>query len=397
MAIIKPTLNLVASEYTPEILNVTRASGATRVNAAGLVERVSAGTLRYDYDPTTLAGKGWLIEEARTNLCLYSEDFTSWANPSATVTANAFTSPDGNTTADQLGFTSGAHPIYTTPTCVINTTYVFSAFVKQGTSSTTTDISMQCSDGVNDGYVYFNFDTGVASISPGQTNSISSVGSIVYPDGWTRIWGVRIAKGTGCRISFSPKTAGTYNFQAWGAQVEAGSFPTSYIPTTSAAVTRSLDSVSGTLPVTMNNNEGTLYCHIGGIPDTASEGTNQLFSISDGTGSNNIYFYIDGSGYLNGSIVDGGSNQGNIYENTATTDDEAEHRYVMVFETNDFKVARDGSIGTADSSSTMPDGLDTFHIGTSHGTTAPAKVHIKHIAVFSKAMSDANLTTIMTG
>ncbi len=89
----------------------TRTGSASRVNASGLVESVSADTARFDYDPVTLACKGLLIEVTRENVITNSANWNaaSWStfvNGSATIsrTANAGTAPDGTSTATQIDF-----------------------------------------------------------------------------------------------------------------------------------------------------------------------------------------------------------------------------------------------------------------------------------------------------
>ena len=86
-------------------VSVARAGNtATRINSSGKIEIVNANLPRFDYDPATLAPRGLLIEEQRTNLLLRSEEFdnASWAKTNATITVNATTAPDGTTTADLI-------------------------------------------------------------------------------------------------------------------------------------------------------------------------------------------------------------------------------------------------------------------------------------------------------
>ena len=76
---------LVEAILDPRV-TFTRASTGTRVNSAGLIETVPANTARLDHDPVTLAQKGLLIEEARTNAITRSNDFTLWPRTRTTVT-----------------------------------------------------------------------------------------------------------------------------------------------------------------------------------------------------------------------------------------------------------------------------------------------------------------------
>jgi hypothetical protein len=74
---------------------------------------------RFDYDPVTLAPKGLLIEEQRTNLVLYSSDFTnaSWTKSLSAMAGTFTTAPDGTNTGAKWreDGTLAEHQIYATP------------------------------------------------------------------------------------------------------------------------------------------------------------------------------------------------------------------------------------------------------------------------------------------
>ncbi|HNB46034.1 MAG TPA: hypothetical protein PLL72_17730, partial [Burkholderiaceae bacterium] len=120
---------------------ITYSGGAngTRVNSSGVI--VAATTPRFDYDPVTLAARGLLVEEARTNLCLRSEDFTnaSWQTAgTATVTANTTVSPDGTQNADTVTANAADSIIYQQIAVSASTTYTGSFYMKAATNTTVT-------------------------------------------------------------------------------------------------------------------------------------------------------------------------------------------------------------------------------------------------------------------
>lgn len=80
-------LNMLLGELDPRI-TFTRATGATRINASGLIEAVASNVPRFNYDPVTLAARGLLIEEQQTNLLLNS---ASLSTQTVTVSAVAYT------------------------------------------------------------------------------------------------------------------------------------------------------------------------------------------------------------------------------------------------------------------------------------------------------------------
>lgn len=173
-------------------VTVTRSlNTATRTNASGILEIVNANLPRFDYDPSTLACKGLLIEEARTNLLLNSLiDGTNLSTQSVTLSAVAYT----------LSF----------------------------------------------------YGAGSVAISGGHSATVAGTGN--YPNRRT--------------YTFTP-SAGSTTFTVSGdvkyAQLEAGSFETSFIPTAGASVLRNADVVSMTgtnFSSWFNASEGTISCNV---------------------------------------------------------------------------------------------------------------------------------------
>jgi hypothetical protein len=218
---------------------------------------------RFDHDPTTGESLGLLVEESRTNLLPVSEDvtFPSYQQSAITPSINTAVALDGSTTADTIAPTAvlTEHFIgYTTPSNVTaGTTYTFSAFVKpNGTNSVR----------IRFAFAGFSNENGSHNFTTGITNAGGCNFQIQpYANGWYRIQGTAVASSTGpAQPRIYPKELNSWlgvpseALFVWGAQLEAGSFPTSYIPTvgagvitpgyTTPAVTRADDvaSISGT-------------------------------------------------------------------------------------------------------------------------------------------------------
>jgi hypothetical protein len=220
---------------------------------------------RFDYDPVTLAARGLLIEESRTNGHTYSDQFetASWTKTNVTITANAVASPDGTTNADKIveTATSAFHIVNQNTAFTGATPHTASYFVKAAERGYA---AVQIyTDGITKRY------TANVDLATGAITSTDSVGSPVSPsavvtpapDGFWRIAvtatntsgivGSLIAVSdsatptyaSGCPTYLGDITKGIY---VYGAQLEAGSFATSYIPTTTASVTRAADSASMT-------------------------------------------------------------------------------------------------------------------------------------------------------
>lgn len=213
-------------------------------------------TLPYEWDASGNA-LGYIPNEARTNSCIRSQEFdsASWSLIAATVTANSTTAPDGTATADSLAdmAASSNHFILSANIAVVSgTTYVLSVHGKSGTDN---KLQLTAPTAAFSGAGYANFDLSTGTVSATGGALVGS-GIEFVGNGWYRCWIAvtatattngsitigRIDTTTASRLPFYVGTSTTIH--VFGAQVEAGSFPTSYIPTTSAAVTRNADNVS---------------------------------------------------------------------------------------------------------------------------------------------------------
>ncbi len=248
------------------------------------------------YDPVDGTSLGYLGEEARTNLCLQSEDLdTTWTESNGTVTANAGAAIDGNTTADDLIHTSTAGEINQNITATDNTVHCISAFVHQGTTGSHDWVKLiwKESTGNSGCQAYFDISTGAIGTSEAlDTGTLTDVGIIAVGGGWYRIWvsGQMVSGQTDGRvrminvISDDTTTSETTNsVWWWGIQVEVGSFPTSYIPTTTASATRNADVLSTTSMGWFNNTKGTVFTNYTVAAVLGADNVEVTWNIDDGT------------------------------------------------------------------------------------------------------------------
>ena len=253
-------------------MTVVRATTATRVNSAGLIESVAINVPRLDY-----TGGGCpriLVEPLRTNLLLRSEEFDNayWAKASTTITSNNTTAPDGNTTADRLvltGTSSTSRAIArNVPITTVTTTVTFSTFVKYIDKQY---LQLTFGSGFSSNFANFDLINGTVV---GGTYGNAKIEN--YSNGWYRIsitstglstitctafiWAINSA--AALRAADSTST-GTSAYWIWGAQLEDGSNATSYIPTVAATVTRNADVISQTgISSLIGQTEGTIYAEI---------------------------------------------------------------------------------------------------------------------------------------
>ena len=153
----------------------------------------------------------------------------------------------------------------------------------------------------------------------------------------------------------------------WGAQLEAGDFATSYIPTTSATVTRTADAASMTgtnFSSWFNSGEGTLYAEL----NTKAVDTNSGFMISNGTSNNRIFVGpVSSGGQL--FVINGGATQAQVDAGTPVVDQWS--KTAGAYKVDDFAVSFNASAVATDTSGTVP-AVNQMHIiaGAAGGAAA---------------------------
>lgn len=291
----------------------TRASPAWGYNANGDLVEYADNVPRNVYDPVTLERIGLLIEEQRTNLLLWSEAFDNavWSKSGATVTADAVVSPDGNNTADKLveNTADSQHLVAASFSGAASTTFTFSFFVKSAGRS----VLFSIQDSAGGMQAAFNLDTeeSILLIGTGTTPFVNRSSSIKpVGGGWYLVTCTGASSSTtGHAVSIQAADAtkvqpfnvylgdGTSGIYIWGAQIEAGSFPASYIKTEASQVTRSADNCSRPLGAEFNEDNYTAFADFTSLSGEANAssgvailGSNSSnFSIIQGTGSTNSF------------------------------------------------------------------------------------------------------------
>ena len=349
-----------------DLITFTRASSATRVNSSGLVETVASDQPRFDYDPVTLQPKGLLIEEQRTNLLTYSEQFDNagWAKGSgATVSANTNAAPDGTTTADTL-ISGGDSSVFQAPTLVNGATYVFSVWLKAGTRSS---ISLYCTA-----------NSGIPNVSCSLTSS------------WQRFSLTFTANQAGSVLIGGGGSFTSGTVIAWGAQLEAGAFPTSYIPTTTAAATRAADiaTITGSnFSSWYRQDEGTLLGEVISSDGTVCFGVGNTFSdtmyATRGT-ANNISFR---SGGADQAVLSTPFNAASGYAN----------KVVFAYRVNDFAAVSNGGVASTDTSGAVSSNMVRLSLGSSAWDTSGGNSingHLRRITYYPRRLTDAELQAL---
>ena len=404
---------------TGPAITFTRASNATYFDASGVLQTASNNAPRFDHDPVTGASRGLLIEEARTNLLVRGEEFenASWEKSNGSVTANSAAAPDGTTKADTFteNTTYGEHFIDQVLGSVTSgTTYSWSCFVKSNGKPT---IALRFTTGATWSTVagevaaaFFDLSSGtITQTTGGATSTISSIGS-----GWYRVSITSTALATtfaGFRINLMGSGNyfytgdGTSGLYIWGAQLEAGAFPTSYIPTSTAAATRSADSAVVT-PISSfyNQSEGTVFCESATTALVA--GDNQgIWGVGDNTlaFANGNTLWVNYGGSLSnriavGSLVSGVTVVNGINNTSVAQSANTFARSAVVYKLDDYAISTNGSSVATDTSGAVPPMPTGLSIGSLERAWANADFRIngwiKKFAYYPKRLSNTLLQNL---
>jgi hypothetical protein len=302
---VRPTLDLdfANSKTLDPRITFTRASGGSYVGADGLIKYAGVNEARFDHDPSTGESLGLLIEEARTNLLTRSEEFVGFwaidriAGGTLDMSTTTVLSPDGRSFFT-LG-TYGPTDIRRNFSGGSGKTYTASCFYKQpdGNAASQARFEVHITGGVTvaNGITY-NFSTNSITRLTSSNNSATG-GFQKYPNGVVRVWLTITDDGDGTSVFFLNLRDGFSRIDGeqilfWGAQIEEGSFPTSYIPTQASTRTRAADNASITgknFSEWYRQDEGTIYCEVThGLTNYRA----MFYSISRGLTNNyNIQYY----------------------------------------------------------------------------------------------------------
>ena len=368
---------------------LTRGSTGTFVGSNGLIQSAAINTPRFDH---TSAGvcRGLLIEESRTNICLQSENFgTTWSLTNATASLNVATAPDGSTSADKLINNSGAAG-RAQQSFTLSGSHVYSVFAKADEWGWVYIAPLQANGGV-----WFNLTNGtIGTQQAGFVGSITSFGN-----GWYRCAVQCTGLSTSLTARIHPTNGdntltigdGTSGIFIWGAQLEAGLFATSYIPTVASTVVRSADvcSITGANFTSFwNTNEGAMFTS--GDPRGSSSAAT-LVMANSGANANQIAFDRSTTTIRFG-IANSGTYTAQIQQNSTNGS------FVKIsgaYATNNARSALNGVLGTPDTSVIVPTNLNRFNIGSAGAaSTEFTNGCISEIKYFRKPLSNAKLQAL---
>jgi hypothetical protein len=393
---IRPTLdlNFERDRRLDSRITYSRSSTATYLGFDGLIKTAQINEPRFDYDRNGNS-LGFLIEESRSNIGLYSEDFSQWTIDGVTVSTDQTTAPDGTITADLITGTSGNRRIYRIAVSSSGPVYTYSIFLKKNVGSTIRF------DNINIGSTSteFNFDTGVLTL---QGTSFSSGTVVSYPNGWYRL-----------TFTFTSNAAssslGPYFVNAndscymWGYQFELGAFATSYIPTVASAVTRSADTASMTgnnFSDWYNQTEGTIFSQHSLIDGVDNNNNCYVYQVDNGTNDGVAFRLIDKNTFysnpskLTATTLNSGSSV-TLLQKSSVSSGTTLHSTSYAVKTDDFAVTFDGATVQTDDSGTLPNNQTTLSIGyNAPANTAQLNGHIKRLTYYPQRLSNSQLQNL---
>jgi hypothetical protein len=331
-----------------------------------------------------------LLEKQSTNLATYSEDITQWSG-SLSVTANDTISPDGTQNADKITSSSSTASKYRFFSGNANCT--ISIFAKK----VDTDWILISFGQPSTYYAIFRFSDGVC------TKAVSGITttSTNYGNGWWRFTMSTTSQSIGYIELYPNNNATNYGYSSgscyiWGAQYEdLTSYPTSYIPTTSASATRVADVAQKTgISSLIGQTEGTLFVDFT-INALANFGT--PLSVNDGSTANYIWLTIFANGNLRAELFNSSGVQATITYSGAVVG--GRYKMAFAYKTNDFAMYVNGSqVGIATSGTTFS-GTTLSRIDndiTSPALYSLASQSINQSALFKTRLTNAELASLTT-
>jgi len=346
---------------------------------------------RIEYGPDGSL-KGLLIEEQRTNLFPSSNDFTTWAEGTTSgattglryIQENVAVGPNGQISAHKLveSTDNDQQRIYDAfYGMTANTDYTYSVFLKAG-ERTEAFVRTTGTSGM-----LVDLSDGTFTVIGGSNHDVQPVGNSWYrcsftvnePGTFVVPW-INISSGGNATYTGD----GTSGIYVYGAQLEEGSFATSYIPTSGSQVTREPDIAS--IPVTAfgyNQDAGTVV--VEATPIVLNSG-NLLNLNTAGSDATSIYANPNTSGHL---VVRNTTTQVNLDAGSFASGQAS--KLGLAIKENDFAVCLDAGTVASDNSGTLPSPIATMAIGSTAPHNGFCNSHIKSLKYFPRRLTDAQL------
>ena len=413
------TLNL---DFTTGVLDsrltFTRASTATYITSSGYIASMGAAVTndptkaRFDYDPTTLAPRGLLIEGSAINYMLYSVDLTQTNSKMRAVSTASITDPEGTTDKARIVAADGQtgyHARYLATTAGTNTTVTISIFAKKNGYK-----YLNISDlGLGRAAARFDLDDGTTSNTLGA--GFVSASAIAYPNGWWRCslvstvtastsygWGYVGVPSTGATyapagVQYTGEDLDDKGIYCYGFQVEAGAGASSYIPTSASQVTRNADYCQSTVAsgiASWLTSLTTSTYFVDFVPMTQRGAFTNLWNARTSGGQGYQIYVYDGSAGVNLTCTTKITASTNV-ENNIASGLALNSRHKLAYSINATAGLRsvNGSTVSAANPIALPSGtVSTFGIGSGGlGSDTPINAWIRSVKYYPTALTQTEI------
>lgn len=374
-----PTTTETITNYIPQLLTA------------------ASGVARFENNPTTFESLGLLIEESRTNLILQSEDLdTTWSETRATLSLNSVVAPNGALTADRLIASTDNNTHFSSQTFTgTAASHTFTVYAK---ASGLNHVALRLFNGTSQvGLAYYNLSTGATGTVTAGTAAITSVGNGYYRCSLT----ATLAASASCTADIQLANADNTNsfignafdgVTLWGTQVELGAFATSYIPTVASQVTRAADAASMTgtnFSTWYNAAEGTLYAEGKSVDSISGTTARRYAEVNDGSTSNLMSIEFRTTTQSRFTVTVSDTSQATV---TSGGTINQFSKIAGAYAVNNFSFCANGTLGTQDTSGTVPV-VSQLNIGNRSNNINAATINgtIKKIAYYPLAATSAQL------
>jgi hypothetical protein len=391
----------------------TRSGSATRINSQGLIETVANGVSRLNYPMIDGVVKGCphhILEPQRSNLITESEDFSqsAWVKLNSSIESDTLISPsgilNGSTLTDNTANT--IHRLTYSVSLSASTDYGLSIFAKKGTLSNI-QLALRNTTNSSTSSRVFDLENGILgeSITSGTSGTLVDSKITDYGNGWYRceiigqlnsipnVYQITLAtKSSGNSTSVSQVTYdgdGNGNVYLWGAMLEQGSYPTSYIQTNGSAVTRVAETATGSGDAaTFNDSEGVLMAEISTLQ---SSGEDIYISINNGVSDRITLRNTSALNNVVGQCVVGGVNQASM--DYTLEDRTANNKVSIRYKLNDFSLWVNGFKVVTYNIGSVPTSLNDLSYTNGSGV-ANWYGNTKQLQYFDTALNDNELETL---
>ena len=364
---------------------------------------------RFDHNPTTAESLGLLIEESRTNLLTYSAEFdnAAWTKTNSSITSNTAVAPDGTLTSDTVVMNDVSN----------NDFFIFQVYSGWTSGVTYTQTWYVKSAGIS--WVQVTGSTGTAATNFRNINIVtgalgngnyasSNVTVTSVGNGWYRISVTETASNTSASGRFllalltsdvSSRLSnvdgdGYSGIYIWGAQLEAGAFPTSYIATGAATATRSADVASMIGPnfsSWYNAAEGTLFAEFAWVGLRSAAGQ-RILIVDNGTTTNYWGMIGTSTNTMQNPVVVNGATEATNGTPATTYSVNTYYKQAVAVAVNNTVAAINGVSGTTDTAALVPT-VNTLRLCASSAGVGE-NIRIRRIAYYTLRLTNAQLQAL---